>query len=118
MNKGDFIGMLFHVRDYLDVSAFQCAGVGSKNTKDALLKLSKELLISIHSLISGVQGEEGFLDIIIPQTKYEKTPVEFLQTFKKYLEGEKLFNSKWQKALITSLTEKVASTIYEIKYLK
>ena len=117
--KSTFIGMLMHVRDYLDISAFGESGPGSLSSKTSLLKLSEKVLISTHRLVFSTQGREGLLEIIVPATKYEKKPQEFLEAFLLYLDkSDKLFNEKWQKNILNELSEMVLNTIYELKYLK
>lgn len=108
--------MLFNARDYLDLASMQLSGFNSKSTRDTLLTLSGDLLPLIHKLVYLIQSEDGIMEITIPQTKYEKDPLEFLLILKEFLLNS--LKNFTRKEIINQMVELTSIAIYEIKFLK
>lgn len=119
MNKGIFLGMLFHARDYIHLAHLDTTGPGSYATHIALNEFYNNILEITDELIESTQGEEGILKIIIPSTTLSESALDFLLQLKEYIKDQRsIFKESWQQSIIDDLQQLIAKTIYKLKYLK
>jgi len=114
--KSDFIGMLFHIRDFLHLKHLETTSYAAHVVLEGAYT---SLLPLIDKLAEGIVGVEGYGNIIIPQTTSGADLQEFIEkTYQLFKASRSQFSENWQLAILDQLEEIFAILSYKIKYLR
>lgn len=118
-NKSQFFGMLLHASIYFKLAHFDASGSGGYAAHLTYEELKNKLDELSDELIECEQGENGLYEIVVPTTKLQKTPFEFILALLEYIRGtRKIFEYGYQQSLIDEMEQVLAKSMYKLKFLK
>lgn len=117
-SKGDFIGMMLHSHLYYFLYRHSISGNGVGNLNIISEEFEKDLFKLVQELLETTQGDEGFIEVVVPGTQVILNALEYTENLIKYVRNNRGLFLDYQKAILDQMEIILSKLLYKLKYFK